>query len=209
MHKLVLVMIALGVVLVGCNQVAPVEHQDKQSAEKVEKAQKQILKAQAQISKAQNQKADPAKEDLMTPQEKVDAFCDDDVPMYKQSAKCTNAILEARAPADKKFEEEQQKPYTVERFQKADDNTSSALLNCQLEKYADDYGERAAIDHAEEILNGLLLSEYQHPKDKYDKIIKKQLEKSGAEPIYAEKGHDTVQAQLIDEGYTCSENEMM
>ena len=96
---------------------------------------------------------------------------------------------------------------TVEQFNSVDNSTAygedlvTSLLSCQPEKYAQDHGTEAATKHAEELTLGLVLSEY--PKNSNDPF-KKQMEKEGVEPIYAEKGHDTVQAQLIDEGYTCS-----
>src|SRR5829696_5130915 len=127
-------------------------------------------------------------QEVKTPQEKIDALCDPDKPTYKQNAACTQAIEEARASAMQKLEEKSSVTITVESYNRLNDSgkmvdhDNLALLDCQMQKYADDYGQKAAVDHAEDILSGLMLAEYQHPKDSFDKQMKKELEKTGAEP---------------------------
>lgn len=96
---------------------------------------------------------------------------------------------------------------TVEQFASVDAETdygqgvAMSLLSCQLDKYAEDHRTEAATKHAEDLTLGLVLAEY--PEDSKDPFVE-EMKRDGVEPIYAEKGHDTVQAQLIDEGYTCS-----
>jgi len=185
----------------GCNGPTPAEkkiHQDQDNKET--QAEKALDKKMPDFNIASKPKEE------LSLQDQIDKYCDPKTPMYKQGPKCSKAVAKIQERAMAKYESE---PITIKMLNNnLSDDESVPLMNCQLTKYAEDHGKKAAKNHALEILSGLMLAEYQHPKDSFDKQIKKGLEEEGAEPIYADKDHDTVQAQLIEEGYTCTLGEI-
>jgi len=197
MHRLVLLMVALGSIVVGCDQADPVEKQEKQAG--VEQVQKEK----------------PEVEELSL-QEQVDKYCDPDTPMYKQGPKCSEAVAKLQTAAAEKMEEQNSKPLTLESYNELNnegrmgDQENAALLECQAQKYADEHGVKATKQHVGELISGLLLGDYMDDKhkDKFDKQIIRNLQNDGVEPIYATEEDDSVQAQLIEEGYTCSLTEV-
>jgi hypothetical protein len=199
--KKLMIITMLAVLTAGCNGPTDAEkkiHQDQDNKET--QAEKALDKKMPDFNIASKPKEE------LSLQDQIDKYCDPDTPMYKQGPKCSKAVAKIQKKAMAKLESD---PITIKRLNhNLSDDDVGALLNCQLTKYAEDYGQKAATVHAEDILFGLMLAEYQHPKDKFDKQIKKGLEEEGAQPIYADKDHDTVQAQLIDEGYTCSLGEI-
>lgn len=164
----VMLVLAVIAVLCGCGQAnAPVEKKEKKAG--VE-----------QVAKPQKDKAG-VEETTNTSNEK----CDPDLPAYKQGSACAGG-MEAAADA-------LNEPLTVETMNEMyngiraraggeeADRFSGALLNCQLTKYAQEHGQKAAEDHAADLVIAV---------------------------IDGETDHDTVQAELIDEGYTCSMSEV-
>ncbi len=132
--------------------------------------------------------------------------CDPSLPMYKQPPRCQTQDMRARIE-----QAALNKPVTVKVLNSFDDSDSAALLTCQAEHYAARHGQKATEKHIEDLTSGLLLADYMNDehKDQFDKQMIKNLQDQGIEPVQAKKGYDdTVQAQLIEEGYTCSRSEM-
>ncbi len=126
-----------------------------------------------------------------------------EVPAYKQPPECGSA--ETMQKAAEEIAEKNSKPQTPEDVGGLSDADAAGLLSCQLMKYASDYGQKAAEDHAYELAMGLVLASY--PEASNDPFVK-QLENEGVERIYADSEHDSVQAQLMNEGYICSLEEV-
>src|SRR5215203_7243503 len=160
--KLLFVLMVLAVLMAGCNGPTPAEkkiHQDQDNSET--QAEKALDKKMPDFNIASKPKK------VLSLQDQIDKYCDPDTPMYKQGPKCSRAAAKIQENAVAKYES---KTVTIKMVNNnLSDDEMVPLLNCQLTKYAEDHGQKAAVDHAEEILNGLLLPDYQHPKNKYDK----------------------------------------
>jgi len=191
----------LAVLMAGCN--GPTDAEKKIHQENKEpQAEKVLDKKMPDVEIASKP------EEGLSLQEQIDKYCDPDIPMYKQGPKCSKAAAKIQEQVIENWES---KPITIKMLNtKLSDEDVVPLLDCQLSKYAEDHGKKAAVQHGEELLGGMMLAEYMNDKhkDKFDKQMIKGLQKEGMEPIYADDDHDTVQAQLIEEGYTCTNGEI-
>jgi len=210
--RVVAVLFTVLLAMTGCSQSSPAPEQGEK--EDVERAAEDPAVGAAECSdfaspeEAMDYYTSEASEaEKRALDENQDGFACNESAVASAQASSSPATEVESASADAVKAEAANEGLTVEQFNSVDNSTAygedlvRSLLSCQLKKYAQDHGTEAATKHAEELTLGLVLSEY--PKNSNDPF-KNQMEKEGVEPIYAEKGHDTVQAQLIDEGYTCS-----